>query len=70
MSTADLLKLAGWTRTSTFEHFYHKPIMGKKEILAFASQGKSLNDTMSYMQPCHDMELKISEGCEVESEFL
>ena len=72
MSTADLLKLAGWTRTSTFEHFYHKPIMDKNKILAFASQGKSLNNTMSYMQPCHDMELKIpqaSEGCEVESEF-
>ena len=72
MSTTDLLKLAGWTRTSTFERFYHKPIMGKNEILVFAKQRKSLNDTMSYMQPCHDKELKIpqaSEGCEVESEF-
>ena len=30
MSTADLLKLAVWFRTSTFELFYHKPLMGKK----------------------------------------
>jgi hypothetical protein len=57
MTTADLLKLAGWSRTSTFERFYHKPITGKNEILAYAKQGTSLNDTMSYMQPCHDMEL-------------
>ena len=44
MSIADLLKLAGWTRTSTFERFYHKPIMGmgKNETLAFGKQGKSL----------------------------
>ena len=75
MSMADLLKLAGWTKTSTFECFYHKPIMDKNKILAFASQGKSLNDTISYMQRCHDMHgiedstSIISEGCEVESEF-
>ena len=49
MSTADLLNLAGWTRASTFERFYHKLIMGRNEIVDFASQGKSLNHTMSYM---------------------
>ena len=26
-------------------------------LLSYGVQGESLNDTMSYMQPCHDMEL-------------
>ena len=56
-STADILKMAGWSRSSTFERFYHKPIVGSNRILAYGVQGESLNDTMSYMQPCHDMEL-------------
>ena len=42
-------------------------------ILSFASApGESLNNTMSYMQSCHDVELEIpqaSEGCDVGLEF-
>jgi len=56
-STADILKMAGWSRSSTFERFYHKPVVGSNRVLADGVQGESLNDTMSYMQPCHDMEL-------------
>ena len=32
MSTADLLKLAGWSRTLKFERFYYKLIMGKMKF--------------------------------------
>ena len=55
-SIADVLKMAGW---STFERFYHKPIVGSNRVLSYGVQGESLNDTMTYlyMQPCHDMEL-------------
>ena len=42
-SMADLLKEAGLSRASTFEQFYHKPIMGKNEILVYAQQSKPLN---------------------------
>ena len=49
-STADILKMAGWSRSSTFERFYHKPIVGSNRVLSYGVQGESLNDTMSYMQ--------------------
>ena len=73
MSTADIMQLAGWSRASTFERFYNKPLEESNRILSFASApGESLNSTMSYMQSCHDVELEIphaSEGCDVGLEF-
>ena len=74
MSTEDILKMAGWSRDSTFERFYHRPVKEVENVILSygANCGESLNNTMSYMQPCHDVELEIpqaSEGCDVELEF-
>ena len=59
LSTAEIMKMAGWSRQSTFEKFYHKPIMPTTNVVISSAKfnGMSSNNTMSYMQPCHDMEL-------------
>ena len=61
VSMADILKMVGWARQSTFEKFYYKPVeetkYGTAASVYLPRKGKSLNNTLSYMQPCHDMEL-------------
>ena len=50
-STADILDMAGWSRKSTFERFYYKPVEGNNFLKAVlsCSQGKFLNHTLSYI---------------------
>ena len=58
-----IMSMAGWSRLSTFETFYHKPPTSDFSLTVLGGKkGISLNNTLSYMQPCHDMELKISQG--------
>ena len=33
LSTAEIMKMAGWSRQSTFEKFYHKPIMPTTNVV-------------------------------------
>ena len=70
LSTKDIMKMADWSRESTFETYYHKPFMDSTTIsvISYGCQGSSLNHTMSYMKPCHEVELTISQaskGCEI-----
>ena len=54
LSTSDIMKMAGWSRQSTFERFYHRPVEEPNVVIARGAQGMSTNHTLSYMQPCHD----------------
>ena len=68
VSMADIMNMAGWSRQSTFERFYYKSIQNDdyaRAVLSTSTQSsKSLNHTLSYTKPCHDVELIISQGSE------
>ena len=73
---ADIMNMAGWSRQSTFKRFYYKSIQNDdyaRAVLSTSTQNsKSLNHTLSYMKPCHDVELIIpqgSKGSDVRLEF-
>ena len=65
---ADIMNMAGWSRQSTFKRFYYKSIQNDnyaRAVLSTSTQSsKSLNHTLSYTKPCHDVELIISQGSE------
>ena len=74
LSTNNITKMADWSRESTFEMYYHKPLMGNatNSVMSYGYQGLSLNHTISYMKPCHKVDLTISQasrGCDVRSQF-
>lgn len=55
--------MAGWSRSSTFERFYHKPTLSNNIGLVFEPY-------IVIYSPCPDVELLIlqaSEGCDVRS---
>ena len=63
VSIKDIMLTAGWTRQSTFETFYHKPeVCDFTEAILGGKKGTciALNNTLSYTQPCHVVELIIS----------
>ena len=63
VSIKDIMGMAGWSRQSTFETYYHKPASSDySEAVLCGKKGIALNNTLSFMQPCHDVELIISQG--------
>jgi hypothetical protein len=59
LSTADIMKMAGWSRQSTFEKFYHKPIMSTNNVvMSSAINGMSSNNTQ-----CHICSLVTTWNC-------
>ena len=65
VSMVDIMNMAGWSRQSTFERFYYKSIQNENYARAVLTQSsRSLNHTLSYTKPCHNVELIISQGSE------
>ena len=63
VSVKDIMDAAGWTRQSTFETYYNKLLPSEfTQAVLGRKKGTSLNNTLSYTQPCHDVELEISQG--------
>ena len=72
VSVNDIMAMAGWSRSSTFEKYYHKQLMilpsryFNHKVCFFI---RPSNNTLSYVQPCHDVELIILQGSDVKLEF-
>ena len=68
VSTSDILKAAQWSRESTFQRFYYRPLDSSDfgiQVLRYqedVSTDNALNYTLSYMKPCNDVELVISQA--------
>ena len=66
--TSDILKAAQWSRESTFQRFYYRPLDSSDfgiQVLRYqedVSTDNALNYTLSYMKPCNDIELVISQA--------
>ena len=72
ISVEDIRKSAGCSRGSTFEKFHHRLQLDSTPFVESFQSGISLNNTLSYMKPCHEVELIIpraSEGCDMGLEF-
>lgn len=43
MSTMEIMKMADWSRESTFETYYQRPEPGTNTVINYGAQGWSLN---------------------------
>ena len=63
MSIKDIMEAAGWTCQLTFETYYNTLLPSEFTLAVLGGkEGESLNNTLSYTQPCHDVELGILQG--------
>ena len=59
LSTADIMKMAGWSWQSTFEKFYHKPIMPTNNVVV----SSAINVMSSNNTQCHICSLVMTWNC-------